>query len=643
MSEVRVWCGRDRSILGLILLVGLVHGLLYVFFIPPWQHPDEPNHFEHAWLITRGIAQPTDHDRDEAMNRQVAESMIAHGFYDGVGYQPDLKTPGQAVWIGGYPQLDEPPVYYWIVSFPMRLAPAGSVTLQLYLARVGSLVLFLVSLAAAWGICRELTSQGSRLRWMVPISMALLPGYVDLMTAVNNDVGAVAIFSLFFWSAIRLVQRGLSLPDLLWALIATNLGLWTKRTAFFAVPLFGVALILAIFRQRWRWVAWTILGGGAVMASLAIFTWGDATLWYRQSLQDNPTRSPMADAPLGKHVFRLEMEADQPLSQLVQILPISTGESLRGKTVTLGAWVWADRPLAGLAPVLYIQVGEKAYTQEIAITTRPEFYAFTTSLEKDPRRSWVALRPATNPDAEHTTVFFDGVVLAEGSYDQGEVPVFSDPDGREGMWGGKPFVNLLRQASAEGAWPYIRPWADQWGSRLFPDYGQDRLSLALYSLLDLPASGWYYQLTIRNLLHTFWGRFGWGHVPLLGSKPYRILAALTMLGLVGAGLALASRWRQVKWRQVAFLGLVLVGIWGITLIRGSNYIFLRAGFLSSARYAFPAIIPTMLFLNRGWKLWMEAVESGLKFPGWAANLGFIIFFLGLDIFSWMSIHRFYQA
>ena len=41
---------RELSRLGLILLLALFHGLIYVFLIPPWQHYDEPNHFEVVWL-----------------------------------------------------------------------------------------------------------------------------------------------------------------------------------------------------------------------------------------------------------------------------------------------------------------------------------------------------------------------------------------------------------------------------------------------------------------------------------------------------------------------------------------------------------------------------------------------------------------
>ena len=42
---------RETRVLGVILLLGLVHDLVYILFVPLWQHYDEPAHFEYAWLI----------------------------------------------------------------------------------------------------------------------------------------------------------------------------------------------------------------------------------------------------------------------------------------------------------------------------------------------------------------------------------------------------------------------------------------------------------------------------------------------------------------------------------------------------------------------------------------------------------------
>ena len=86
---------RDRLqneyfILSAILFLALVNGLLYVFIVPPWQHYDEPNHFEYVWLLADRSERPKPGDYDTGMRRDVARSMIEHKFYDGWGTPPDL-------------------------------------------------------------------------------------------------------------------------------------------------------------------------------------------------------------------------------------------------------------------------------------------------------------------------------------------------------------------------------------------------------------------------------------------------------------------------------------------------------------------------------------------------------------------------
>ncbi len=66
----------ERTELGLVLCVAALQGLLYVFLLPPWQHYDEPTHFEYAWLIANRGHLPTVVDVDPIMRREVAASML---------------------------------------------------------------------------------------------------------------------------------------------------------------------------------------------------------------------------------------------------------------------------------------------------------------------------------------------------------------------------------------------------------------------------------------------------------------------------------------------------------------------------------------------------------------------------------------
>jgi hypothetical protein len=627
--------------LAVILCLALAHSLVYVFVMPPWQHYDEPNHFEYVWWLAdrRALPQPTDYH--QAMRRAVAESMIAHGFFRGMDYLPDLDAVDQPIWIGAHSQLTDPPLYYALAALPAWLARSVGVDAQLYAARGMSVLLYLLSVWAAWGVVKELTGPGNWLRWLTPLTLALLPGYVELMSAVNNDVGAAAFFALFLWGALRLVRRGFTWIDFVWALAACLAGLLTKRTTFVAVPLLGLALLLALFparRRKWVWVF-----GGIILAlgMIAIFDWGDAWLWYRKTSQSAAARLLQAASPVGQSAFRVEVNSLDAPSQLIQIIPTGQASQMSGNTLTLGAWMWASRPAQVLAPTLVVYDGDQVFTftQPVAVTTTPQFFAISLSLTGNTTRSWVILDP--RPAEVPLTVYYDGLTLAEGDFTFMAAPVFADPRGERGRWGGAAFENLLRNASAEQSGPWVRPWVDALGSQLFSDFGQDRLSLAVYSLVDLPATGWYYRGTLENLLRTFWAKFGWGHVALLGGKPYRILAGATLLGLIGALLALWQGRRTLPWHALLWLGLALGGVWALTLIRGSNYILLRASFLANGRYTYPVIIPAVLVLNAGWLAVYRVAQRRLRLPAWGYGIVYGAFFLGLDVLALASVVRYY--
>lgn len=97
-----------RTPLYLILFVGMIQGLLYVFLIPPWWHFDEPGHFEFAWQIAHFDHWPQKGEVDEAMRLKLAPSLLRHGWYDLVGVQPVLDG-SQPVDIPYAPQTTEYP------------------------------------------------------------------------------------------------------------------------------------------------------------------------------------------------------------------------------------------------------------------------------------------------------------------------------------------------------------------------------------------------------------------------------------------------------------------------------------------------------------------------------------------------------
>jgi hypothetical protein len=109
-------------------------------------------------------------------------------------------------------------------------------------------------------------------------------------------------------------------------------------------------------------------------------------------------------------------------------------------------------------------------------------------------------------------VFYDGVVMVEGTRPTNEPPQFDDSSGNGGTWAGAAFRNLLRNASATHAWLFVRPWADRFGL----NSPVDQFSVILASVVDWQGAGWYYWAACQRLFRSFWAVFGWVEVSSWG-------------------------------------------------------------------------------------------------------------------------------
>ncbi|MBN2147187.1 MAG: DUF2142 domain-containing protein [Anaerolineales bacterium] len=618
-----------------ILLAGLVHGLLFVFIVPPWQHYDEPGHFEYAWLLANNPGFPAVGDYDQGMRREVAASMVEHGFFSGGLPLPNLLVQDSPVWIG-ISQVADPPLYYWLAALPLRLVRTTDITFQLYLGRLVSLLMFLVSLMAAYGCMTEITRPGHALRGLVPLSMALLPGYVDLMTAVNNDVGATVAMSLFLWAGLRLVQRGLTWQRVVAAVFLTGVCVFMKATAAPAVLLLGVALLLAALPQRTRRVAWGICLAVCVLALAVVLAGGGAGAWYPSLPESTARRMAVSDAgnlsPVGNWAMLLSREEGGTSSQVIQPLREEQVRALNGKTVTLGAWMWANQPLAGRTPEL--SDGDQSWSEVVAVDIEPAFYAITLTVPEEASRLLVKLNSPAGDGTGVPQLYYDGVVLVEGDWHTEEPPEYIDRQGDWVYWGGVEVENLARNGSFEQGGLRVKTKFD----RFILDRGRFQPSLILTSLADLDGSAWYYQTAFENMQRSFWAKFGWGHVLLKGSNAYLILGLFTTIGAAGALFALWQHRQELPWHGLVWLTIAAVVVWGVALGRGIGSLTGEV-FIPGARYAYPAIVPTILLLAGGW--WK--MLRWIRLPDWGRGLLYGGLFVALDVWAFVSIGRFYTV
>ncbi len=651
--------GREYAFVSLILVLAAFHGLLYIFLLPPWQHYDEPNHFEYVWLTAHLDHLPTPQDYSPKYSRQVTKSMLGHGFFDHLNYQPVVGPPSVKMKTPGFSQLSEPPFYYLVASLPIRLIPARGLVAQLIAARMASMMFLLITVLAGWGVAHELSPLGHPIRWMLPISLALTPAFVDLMTAVNNDAAAIAISSVILWLSVRMMVRGFSWLLFLAMILGGLLAYFTKITALTVILAYPPVLVFSLLRGRFRKIAWMLVVLGIIAGLAYSLRWDDAYAWYRDSKQSSPIRQQNSIAPIGKYVLGLETYQKLQSSwkpDIFQHIPIAEAQRLAGKPITFGYWIWSDRSQRLRAPIL--GTGSRSYSEELTVSQQPGFYAFQATLPEDTSRIWVNLIPeGAEPGS---MVYYEGLILVEGHRPISESPEYSLPNAREGKWGGQSFENLLRNASFETAGPRINPDLDNFITRFMPDQG--RPSMILATLVDFRGAQDLYPITAVHIFRTFWARFGWGHVPVLAADwVYPGLAVISLIGLLGAVIGVIRCIKCPPWDMILTFGSATLLTLFMALTRGGVYLSQPRFYYSTARYLYPMIIPILLVFCSGWLEFFRLIriifyrftqpDSALHIEAspWSLNKTmlllfslFLFFFLLLDLLAVLGIAEYYQ-
>ena len=633
---------RGRAVL--VLVVALLQGVLHLALMPPWQHYDEPTHFEYAWLIANSGRLPASGATDTGLRRELVASMIEHRFYDRVP-QPNWLSDDRRIEIGPS-ELRHPPAYYLLVSLPLRLTHFLPVASQLYVARTVSLLLFLITVTVTLGLMRDLTPAGHILRWAVPLTLAGMPPFVDIMTAINSDVGAVLVFSLFLWGAVRTIRFGVTWRRATWVIGTALLALLVKNTAAPAVVLLPVVFSIAAWvHRRWRW-RWLILGWLALLAAglVVVFELNDAAYWYRwreAAIQAAPTRVHDPAAPVGPHAVALESRSrDERRVLSTPILPADVAP-LAGHQVTVGGWIWANR--AATIRGVGLNIGQQGsqdlnpVSRPVTVTTEPRFVAWTFELPADTAAlHFIFSGASVAPTTEWLRVRLDGAILVDGAYSADAPPEFDNISAHTGTWSGQRFTNLVRTASAEAAWPRLRPWGEHALARASP---QSPVQV-LEALFDVQRTGPVLINPIAfTVLQGFFNGFGWGHIWMRGSVWPVVFLALALSSVVGCARWLfqsePSRARELR-PALLFLGLAGVLGWSLAILRPLPLFEARMVF-PTARYAFPAMIPTVLVLVAGWSaLWTRSY----RLFGMCLLVGFMI---GLNVAAVWTIKSFYGS
>lgn len=244
-----------------LFALALLQGLIYCYFVPPWQHYDEPGHFRYAAELAEGGP------LSPAFGRLIADSMYRHSFYP-PSVQPDLVSSVDVS--VGENQRVHAPLYYTIIAALIRPLRGLEVETQLYAARLLSTLLYALSVLAAWRLAQVSAPGESAIHLALPLLVMLSPAFTDLMSAVNNDVLLnFCAFALMLGCAL-LIRDGLHPAGLALTLLGFAGALLTKRTAMVAAIPCALALLWALRRRPLPWALYAGVIIGLTGAALTL-------------------------------------------------------------------------------------------------------------------------------------------------------------------------------------------------------------------------------------------------------------------------------------------------------------------------------------------------------------------------------------
>lgn len=573
--------GYTYAVPALLGALTLLHCILYIWLLPPWQAPDEPTQFEYAALVAELGRVPSATDRDTALEQRISDSLVrAHFFEYLVGHAlpqpPHTLDDARAAFFMPRQVGGDPPLYFLLSALPLKLLASAAIETQLLGLRLLGAFLTAGAVVCVYGAARELLGN-DRFALAAGLVVALQPMFMFIGVGVGNDSLANLLGAAICWVLLRLMRYGAGVRRLALLLALAVLGLLTKRTLLPELLLLAlVGAIWATVRIGGRlrdWHArlgavaallgiglcmWTVFNSGRDRAGAADWNGNSATVLASRVLAAPQSGRAALMLPLGQSAVQelpdvaAEWAQNQQLHASAQVW--SAAGPAHGTLVIDFGWATAEQPFDADDQVRTVRVATfiPLYAPYLHVALRSDagtLYAAGFSAESDRQRG---LNLLSNAD------------VSEAGYRFGALPT--------------QLRHYLR----------IRELGWAWRSG---------------GLLQPPPLGWE---LVRIFFVSFWGQFGWMSLPLVGATPWEGTLALVCLGGLLGSIGWLVMPGHPAWRRRAVVLLLLIIVAGVLLPLLNAYTQPRSQTIQQGRYLFPALAPIALLLVLGWRTLLPA-------------------------------------
>jgi 4-amino-4-deoxy-L-arabinose transferase-like glycosyltransferase len=256
---------RPPESLVALLVAAFVVACTWALIVPPWQVPDEEAHFAYVQSLAERHRLPGDpFTRQGSTEQRLATALsradLIRGApsrkpeWDAAIYRQwrrlDEALPDSARRDGGGPSRarNNPPAYYLFEVPPYLLASEGDIFARLYLARLWSALLVLVTVSATWLLVGEMMCRDRLLQSCAAAAVGLQPMVSFISGSVNPDAMLLAAWSVALWLGVRLLTSGLTAANAIALIAAVSTAAAVKAAGYALLPAAGFALAVSLVR-----------------------------------------------------------------------------------------------------------------------------------------------------------------------------------------------------------------------------------------------------------------------------------------------------------------------------------------------------------------------------------------------------------
>ena len=279
LSVVSLRRNRARLVVLAAALVFVCRLTVSLALIPPWQQPDEPAQVA-VLEVYRNRLLSLDLP-DPGRESEILRSMADHEWWRHYGSPITVPLPPR-FWMTGAtgetlgvdPTSPAHTGYYSIVTAMLFLAPGMSVVTDMYVMRVFSAVLALVTLWVAWRGVGAVFGEAAGAT--VAMLLAVHPQFAVVATTASADALVNLAGACMWWQAMRVVRR----ENVIWSAVAVWLiAILGAAADRMAVPLLVSAWVVSVFA-----ILQTGFRRSTVALTVVAVTLLGAVLWLVEAL-----------------------------------------------------------------------------------------------------------------------------------------------------------------------------------------------------------------------------------------------------------------------------------------------------------------------------------------------------------------------